>query len=727
MKSLRMKLRVLLAVLAMICTAVAAEPRQEKKDEVDKDDPTVPADAMADALKQQLRGAEGLRLHALVVGAGEEGVALVGYAVPTAVAVRRGSVVVQTVAGVKVDVTIKKVTPLGVELETSDADKSVFIPGSFAPGPKKENPGPEFISYLECEKVPLGQLMRLVADQTGVNISATDQTVGKPVSILLRNVTAGDAVEEVCRATGLWYRREPTSNVIRITTMSEFESNLNTFREESTQVFTLLYPNVVEVASVIYGLYPDRTLLSLGEDEFDKDAEYDIARRLNRFRLISNNGNASFMGMRAPITSTTSYGNSGNFSFTRGNLISRISQWDALLNRSRRGASGRSSISSDEAEFIEDAQSVGDTNLVDLAIQKSALGSANIFITISRRNNKLIVRTSDVKAMDEIHRIISEMDVPTPMVLLEVKVLELDITDSYNAGIKWSVFDPDGVENALRIGTGENLAAKAMSLAGSQAAFNPTFTFTVLSDHVKSQIEMMQKDGKVKTLATPTLLTANDEVARIFSGKNYPLVAGWTKGETVTTLSGYTTSQATVNIEKKDVGTMLLITPNINADKTVTLRLLQEDSEVSADKVEIPISGGDGWTKPIEYVNSRSLTGTFIAKDNMTVMAGGLVRERQENTYWRIPVLGSVPLLGWLFRGTDKELHRTELVILIRPHVILTSLEGGKISDEVTRALSMHPAADGRDNIGVFAEKDDDESNELKTHDVSDDVRNVVK
>ncbi len=105
----------------------------------------------------------------------------------------------------------------------------------------------------------------------------------------------------------------------------------------------------------------------------------------------------------------------------------------------------------------------------------------------------------------------------------------------------------------------------------------------------------------------------------------------------------------------------------------------------------------------------------------MTVMAGGLIREQEEETYWRTPFLGSLPLVGWLFRGTEKAKVRTELVILIKPHVISTPVEGGRISRELMETLSAHPARDGRANMGVFI------GEENRPHDLKDDLRNVTE
>ena len=682
-------------------------------------DPTVATDAMADVLRQRLTEANDMRMHALVVGSSGEGVALIGPGSTQATAVRRGSRLTQTVDGVKVDVSIKSVTPLGVELATSRGDSGLFLPGSFTPLEMPADPPQEMLRYIESEKVAIGGLMRLVADQTGANISVSDDAAHKAVSIFLRNVTVDAAVEEICRATGLWFRREPGGRVIRVMTMNEYAENLNTFREEETEMFTLMYPNVVEVASVIYGLYPDRTLVSLGEEEFDEDDEYDLSRRFRRFRVLDDNGGSQFMQMEAAqVSSSGSRSGSGNFSFSRGGAISRLTQWDQLRQRAHRrgGPTDSPALGADDARLLESAYRTGDTNLVDGVRAQTATGPANIFVSLSRKNNMLVVRTSDVRVMDEIRGLVKKLDVPTPMVLMELKVLELDVDDNYEASFKYSF--NRGTHSAGHDSGGDaNVFADVLQTGKS--AFDPSFAFKAVGDNITAQIQLLQQDGKVKTLATPTLLVANNEVSRIFSGKEYPLVSGWTQGDTVVSESGIVQGNMTVQITKEEIGTMLLITPNINADKTVTLRLLQENSEVSPNKVDIPVNGGGGESKAIEYVESRSITGTFIAKDGMTVMAGGLVKETDSETYWRTPVLGSIPLLGWLFRGTEKVKRRTELIVLIKPHVILTPIEGGKISSELMKALSAHPAADGRDTMGIH--------NPDKPHDPSDDVRNTIK
>jgi general secretion pathway protein D len=162
----------------------------------------------------------------------------------------------------------------------------------------------------------------------------------------------------------------------------------------------------------------------------------------------------------------------------------------------------------------------------------------------------------------------------------------------------------------------------------------------------------------------------------------------------------------------------------------VTIHLLQENSEL-AGKASIPVTGTDAGSDTgatvnldIDYVESRSLTGTFVAKDKMTIMAGGLIKESEEETYYRTPFFGSVPLLGWLFRGTEKVKKRVELVVLITPHVISTPYEGGKISQELLEALSAHPARDGSRSMGTLR---NGKGGTAAEHSLTNDFFNLVK
>ena len=702
-------------------------------------DPMSASADIADRLTQRIAEKGVLKVAALVVGEGDEGVALVDDGTRAHKLVRKGSLIDGRIGGIAVEAKVKSVTASGVELAT--AKGSVFLSGRFTPLAKPQKPIKNLVRYIEAESVKLGDLIKLISDRTGVNISSSDAAAGKSVSIFLRNITVAASVEEVCRTTGLWFRGD--GEMIRIMTMDEYAKNLASFREESMETFTLLYPNVVEVAGVIYGLYPDRTLLSLGEQEVQEDAENDLSRRFRRFRVLEDNGGSQFMDMEAPTVSGSS-GNtgSGTFSFSRGSALSRVSQWEQLRNRRRIGDSRSAAVSQTQAKRLDEAAASGDMEAFERLLNESRT-AANIFVSISRKNNMLIVRTSDTKAMAEIRTLVKNLDVPTPMVLMELKIMELILDDNYGATFEYafnrgshSVGHTEKFPYTTPMGkfepkTKDNILSDAMQQSLNGVG-SPTFSFKVLSDNIDAQIRLMQKDGRIKVLATPTLLTANNEVSRIFNGKEYPIITGWSASGSVSNQSTLERYNAVPEIERKDVGTMLLVTPNINADRTVTIHLLQENSEI-AGKASIPVTSNPSSSDSsddktlnldIDYIESRSLTGTFVAKDKMTVLAGGLIKETEEETYYRTPFFGSIPLLGWLFRGTEKNKVRTELIVLITPHVISTPYEGGKISDDLLKALSAHPARDGSRSLGTLRNGKDGVAAE---HSLTNDVMNVFK
>ena len=101
------------------------------------------------------------------------------------------------------------------------------------------------------------------AAQTGLNIVASPEARKVKVSLYLRNVTPEAALDAMCKSNDLWHKRSSTTGVIRIYTTKEYQRDLSTFREEQTEVFTLLYPNPVDVATAIRSIYGDRVILNL--------------------------------------------------------------------------------------------------------------------------------------------------------------------------------------------------------------------------------------------------------------------------------------------------------------------------------------------------------------------------------------------------------------------------------------------------------------------------------
>jgi general secretion pathway protein D len=188
-------------------------------------------------------------------------------------------------------------------------------------------------------------------------------------------------------------------------------------------------------------------------------------------------------------------------------------------------------------------------------------------------------------------------------------------------------------------------------------------------------------------------LSVNNEVTRLFIGENRPIITGVSLNNNINL--SVNQSSLTPQIQFVPVGTTLLITPNINADRTVTLRLLQDNSTIEPNAATIPVPTASGGivSYPVDVVSSQLLSGTLVAKDGLTMAVGGLITENITHNTSSVPVLGDIPLLGYFFRREITGRSRQELIILIQPHVLNTPAESEAAGRKMLQELSIHPKA----------------------------------
>jgi general secretion pathway protein D len=406
---------------------------------------------------------------------------------------------------------------------------------------------------------------------------------------------------------------------------------------EETRVYTLLYPNALDVGLAIRSLYGERARLD--HDGAARADEYDeIRQRFRRFDLLENHVKPSRDAARD--TEPTSFDDSNDT--------------PALRAAYERGL---------DAE--RDPRPA-------------------IHIALLQKNNQLAVRSSDAQALAGIDALVRTLDVPTPQVLLEVKVLSLDLGDTFSSAFDFMLWENGPSAGAFTQGTPSD--------GNGGPDITGPFIYKFVDEHVRLRLQLLQNEKRISTLATPLLLVANNEVARLFVGEERPIVRGIT---TETTLNqNLATTSPETQIEMRAVGTTLLLTPNINADRTVTLRVVQETSDLRPGAATIPVVTRDGGivSQRVDVVGSRSVSGTMVAKDGLTLAIGGLIEEGVGTGEQGVPFLMDLPLIGPLFRREIKGRSRKELVVLVRPWVLFTASEGQERSAELTRELD-HPSA----------------------------------
>ena len=261
-----------------------------------------------------------------------------------------------------------------------------------------------------------------------------------------------------------------------------------------------------------------------------------------------------------------------------------------------------------------------------------------------------------------------------------------------------ALVDPD--DGALR---------RATDFGVPGTGINPDhLVFQYVGRYLHARMQLLAGEGRITTLATPVLLTANNEVSRLFAGEERPVNRSFDGGQTVVGDGGTVVTPATTGIEFRPVGTSLIITPNINADRTVTLLLLQETSSINENGATVLVPVDTGFQRqPVDVVQSRSVSGTVVAKDGQMIAIGGLIEEQLSDQREGIPILSQIPLLGFFFRRQEVSRIRRELVITITPHVLTTPQEAEAASRRLLRENSIHPKRnDPRGSLESFSPDD---------------------
>lgn len=667
-----------------------------------------------------------MTVKGLVIGAGKKGTVLLDVTGLGTVVARPEVPFSIAIDGVPHKLVVKQITPDGVEIE-SPLDKETALLPSY--GPIEQGAATQAganIAYVEFRDATLMEALRMLADQSGNNYSASGSANKTPVSAFLRHVPAESVVEEICKSHNLWFKRDEVSGITRIMSVSEFEKDLVGFREEQTEVFTLLYPNVVDVAYSIADLFGERVEMSLGNEDLHEDAR-DLESRFDRFNILGRgnltasayqNSSTSYNG----LNSATIIGGQGGYTGGEGgygssfggsyrqNLDQRYRNQFANdpnglggdRRRQRNDISDRfNDLTSSQLQRLENALRSPNDEQGKAEVNALRSNAPTIHVTASRRNNMVVVRTADARVMDDIRKLIRQLDVPTPLVLLEVKVITIELGDGFQSAFEYQfadgrvggTFTSGAINPSVTYNPITNEATGVAPLPwDGEGLRNGQLVFQYLGDSLRARLQLLESKNRVNTLASPTLLTANNEVSRLFLGEERPVVRN-ISSQTILTDNNAATTPNT-EIDFRSVGTTLLITPNINSDRTVTLRLLQENSTINRNAASIPVVTSNGTNSsnvqniPVDVVASRSVSGTFVAKDGMSVVVGGLIEDEDKDLRSQVPVLGRIPVLGVLFRRQDKNQGKREMIVLVRPHVMSTPSDGQKISEDLLQDLS---------------------------------------
>ena len=319
----------------------------------------------------------------------------------------------------------------------------------------------------------------------------------------------------------------------------------------------------------------------------------------------------------------------------------------------------------------------------DLSLSKESSGnSSGSFISnlgkvkiIPDSPNNSIIIVASAQDYETILPVITQLDVMPLQVLIDATVVEVTLKNELQYGISWYL--NHGNSNAIINGAP---VSSATSTAGTAAASTAAAVATgglsafYSSGTVQALLSSQATADNLNVISSPSLMVLNNQKAKINVGQQVPIQTGTTSAPG---LGGLSTANS---IQYKDTGVTLEVTPRVNANGIVNMRLRQIVSDA------IPVTNKDGIQSPT--INKKEIDSSVAVHDGETIVLGGLISDQLTNNKNGVPFLYELPIIGSLFGSADKRNNKTELVVLITPRVVKSKQESRVISNEFKKKLT---------------------------------------
>ena len=573
------------------------------------------------------------------------------------------------------------------------------------------------IPIIEFKQAKVQDAVGMLAEIANINIAATHEAGQYLVTFRMKDTSDKGIIDTIARVSGLWYRYIRSTDSYLLMTAAQYQSDIVVFRDDLVRTFELRHQNVEAAAKTIRNIYGERVILTLEykNDDFEGLPFEDIEdatvsnsdsqpTRASRTTSSSNRNNNQQNGAQQD----TSTGENGKIS---GEKISTL---DSFAQDKKQ----QKILTSGQLNSLQGQQQVNDQQ-----VAKVTDAQTPIYVTINRIHNLLFVRTTDEAVLKEIAKLIEVSDKPTPQVLLEMEIIEIKIGDSYDQEFELSFNSAGQIDNFsfkssaddaattspqdvkfgnLNIDLSEETAANyALPLAALLRGKNVQSLVTgasggvyqFLSQQVNAKIELLKTNGQARTLSKPVVLASNNRQAKIFIGDEQIIATG------IDNLARYveydadgraissSTAKTQVETERRKVGNTLYLLPSINADRTVTIDILQDQSKVVRNGTKMPYFDDEAQEikhQAIDAVSQSSIKTVVVAKDGLTIALGGMVRTSTSLETSKVPLLGDIPFIGTFFTSEHEVNSSYQYIMLITPHIIMSPEEAGDKSREIS-------------------------------------------
>jgi len=515
---------------------------------------------------------------------------------------------------------------------------------------------------LDLRNIDIIEALKYIAAKGNLNIVTTKDVAGR-VNLTLENVPLKDVFDFMLRSNGLAYVK--SGEVFHVMTEAEYKTvyGKNFFDIRKTEVFRLQYAVPEQAFSLLDALKSE----------------------VGRVLVDQESGNVLIMDTPERIVEI----HKALVEFEKENVV--------------------------EVFPLKYAKAKEVEEILKTRLDLKKVGT----VKADERNNQLVVQTLPER-MQEVSRLIKSLDRQTKEVVIDAKIIKVKLSNQQDSGIEWEGIFSLASKNGLSyLGSYPFSAVQSATAAwrprnqvvqdmGDNGVGSYPFSGTTTSysgstkvtpgENIHYGVISSDKDydllmkllntlGETKMLSNPKIVTVNNQEAKIHVGERQAYV-------TTTTTTGQTTSTISEEVTFVDVGIQLSVTPTINDDGYITMKVKPEVSSVSSVLIT-PTSNR------IPIIDTSMAETTVMVKDGTTVIIAGLRKDEKMDSYEQFPFLSKIPLLKFFTRSGYTKTERTELLVLLTPHII--SGQEFNLGDE--RAFGDKPGKTYREHEPLVPDK----------------------
>ncbi|WP_339080954.1 secretin N-terminal domain-containing protein [Pseudomonas sp. TMP9] len=341
-----------------------------------------------------------------------------------------------------------------------------------------------------------------------------------------------------------------------------------------------------------------------------------------------------------------------------GQVENNNSSNSGITNTAGNTGNGGSSATTLNASQVSTTSNVDFWSEVRLVVEMIVGADTNSSVMINPQASLLVVKANSA-AQEDVARFLEQAQANLQrQVILETKILEVQLSDGFQAGISWDQLGGD---------VSSSLSNAALS---GPTGVNGVFGVALSLGDFTGLIELLETQGDVRVLSSPRISTLNNQKAVIKVGTDEFFVTNVSSTSSTTNAGGVTEPTQDITLTPFFSGISLDVTPQIDQNDTVTLHVRPTVSRVRDQNKVITLGQDNVFNLPLALSTTRQSDSIVRARSGQVVVIGGLLQNNNENTDANIPWASRLPIIGSLFQQQRKSLQQSELVILMRPQVV---------------------------------------------------------